>query len=350
MKKTRKISAGYSASPSDVENIAVLGGGTWGSTLAAMLAGKKYKVSLWEFDKSAARRLAVERSLKNLSGFKLPPSVRVTSRLDEVFPADIMVAALPSFAFKRTLEAVRGILNDMKNPRRQGVIIATKGFAGRDASPLSVAAKRVLPSADVAVLSGPSHAEEVSRRFPAAVVAASASKSFAEKTQRIFSTENFRVYVNTDIRGCETAGALKNIYAIAAGITDGLRLGDNAKAALVTRSLSEMSRAGCALGGKRETFAGLAGAGDLIVTCYSSHSRNRRLGEMIGAGLTLKQALKSMTMVAEGVYAARAVEKLKSKFGIDTPIADEVRAILFGGKSPREAVRALMTRPLKNES
>lgn len=337
-----------------VRKISVLGAGTWGATLAAHLASKKYDVVLWEFDKDAAMKLSSSRTLKNLKGFRLPASVRVTSLLADVFPTDLMVSALPSFAFESTLKAAAAI---MKSAERRsdspspGLIIATKGFVGKKgAASASAVAKKIFASRRVAALTGPSHAEDVARRVPTAVVAASDSKAFAETTQRVFFTENFRVYANSDVAGCETAGALKNIYAIAAGIADGLRLGDNAKAALVTRSLSEMSRAGEAMGGKRETFAGLAGVGDLIVTCYSLHSRNRRLGEMVGRGLSLKKALAKMTMVAEGVYAARAVESLKKRFNLDTPIADEVRAILFGGKDPRKAVSSLMMRPLKSES
>ncbi|MDI6757294.1 MAG: NAD(P)H-dependent glycerol-3-phosphate dehydrogenase [Endomicrobiia bacterium] len=336
-----------------VRKISVLGAGTWGATLAAHLASKKYDVVLWEFDKDAAAKLSSSRTLKNLKGFTLPASVRVTSRLADVFPTDLMVSALPSFAFESTLKAAVATMKSsaFRAAKRPGLVIATKGFVGKKgAASSSAMAKRIFASRRVASLSGPSHAEDVTRRVPTAVVAASKSKAFAATTQRVFFTENFRVYANSDVAGCETAGALKNIYAIAAGIADGLNLGDNAKAALVTRSLSEMSRAGVAMGGKRETFAGLAGVGDLIVTCYSLHSRNRRLGEMVGRGLSLKKALSEMTMVAEGVYAARAIESLKKKFNLDTPIADEVRAILFGGKDPRKAVSSLMTRPLKPES
>jgi glycerol-3-phosphate dehydrogenase (NAD(P)+) len=203
---------------------------------------------------------------------------------------------------------------------------------------------------DVVVLTGPSHAEEVSRGIPTSVVAAAADESRARSVQSLFSTERFRVYTNTDVVGCEIAASLKNVVSIAAGVCDGVGFGDNTKGALLTRGLAEIARLGVARGGRRETFFGLAGMGDLIATATSRHSRNRHLGERLGRGESLEQALGGMIMVAEGVHTARAARSLGAKAGVEMPITEQVCALLFEGRSPREALQALMTRDLRSET
>jgi len=348
--------------------ITVLGAGSWGATLAQHLAGNiksRQKnagiVSLWEFDKERARSLNATGTLPTLPALKLPPSVKVTDDMAEALSPlpEIIVAAVPSFAFTQTLNQLKKILERFDTFQKEdipGIVIATKGFVGNRHLLPSVETAKIFPFLKkIAILTGPSHAEEVVRKMPTVVTIASSNLKFAGHVQEIFASEYLRVYTNSDIIGSGLAGALKNIYAIAAGISDGLGLGDNTKAALVTRSLAEMSRIGTALGGKPQTFLGLSGVGDLIVTCYSRHSRNRNLGEMLGQGLKLKDALKKMTMVSEGIYASKSLEIIKRQNPrvfprhCHTPIADEIYAILFHNKSPVKSISSLMTRPLKSE-
>ncbi len=340
-----------------MKKITILGAGSWGSTIAQHLALKKFDITLWEFDKKRAEILSRTRTLPSiLPELKLPSSVKITTNITEALKAktQTIVIAVPSFAFTNTLTELK------KNVAKSGTltfVILTKGFVGEENPVLPhLETSKIFPdSKNIAILTGPSHAEEVVRKMPTAITAASQNPACAKYVQEIFSTDYFRVYTNTDIIGAGLSGALKNIYAIAAGISDGVRLGDNTKAALVTRALAEMSRIGKLMGGKQETFLGLSGVGDLIVTCYSRHSRNRNLGEMIGKGLKLKQALRRMTMVAEGIYATKALHTIKKKTNnhnlanCPTPIADEIYTILFKNKNPLHSIQSLMTRPLKSE-
>lgn len=328
-----------------IKNIAVLGAGTWGSTLATLLSKKGFAVKLWEYDKKLANFIDKKRTLRNLPGLKIPPQIEVTSSLREIPPADVIIVAVPSFAFRKTVRGLAKAGCDATTP----IVVATKGFEISSSKTLSRVVAEELPRAPVAILTGPSHAEEVSKNIPTAITVASKDEVLMRLLQSMFSTKFLRVYTNPDYRGAEIGGAIKNIYAIAAGISDGLGLGDNTKAALVTRSLNEMSRLGVALGGKFETFLGLSGVGDLIVTCYSRHSRNRRLGEMVGRGMRLKTVLRKMSMVAEGIYAVKAIYKLRKKLKIDLPIVDEVYRILYMNKPPKKSIATLMLRPLKAE-
>ncbi len=325
--------------------VGLLGAGTWGTTLSTILSKKRYEIRLWEYCEDVAKSVREKRILKTLPWLKIPKKIFVTSDMTEIIPADLIVIAVPSFAFRETLKKLKAA-GAVENP---SLVIATKGFEISTAKTLSQVAKDEFPKAKSAVLSGPSHAEEVSKEIPTAITAASEDESLTKWIQKIFSTENFRVYTNTDLRGVELAGALKNIYAIAAGICDGLGLGDNTKAALVTRALNEMVRLGVLMGGRVETFIGLAGAGDLIVTCYSRHSRNRAVGEMIGKGANFSAALKRVSMVAEGIYAVKAINRIRGKLKVELPILTEVYNILYNNKPPRKSITTLMTRPLKNE-
>jgi glycerol-3-phosphate dehydrogenase (NAD(P)+) len=234
-------------------------------------------------------------------------------------------------------------------PNAARVISASKGFELETGERLSQVLQETLAGRDVVVLTGPSHAEEVSRGIPTSVVAASPVEARAREVQALFSTPRFRVYTNSDVTGCEVAAGFKNVIAIAAGVCDGVGFGDNTKGALLTRGLAEMARLGVALGGRQDTFFGLAGMGDLIATAMSRHSRNRAVGERLGRGETIEQVLSSMTMVAEGVPASRAASALGRANGVELPITDQVCALMFDGRSPREALDALMSRDLRSE-
>lgn len=330
----------------EIKNISVLGAGSWGCTLASLLAKKGYRVKLWEYHGKLTTSLHKKKRLKTLPQLKIPKNITITSNIKDIISPELFVVAVPSFAFRKTLNLLKSQLDNTSIP----LLIATKGLEISSGKTLSEIAQEELPNSKVAVLTGPSHAEEVSVEMPTAITVASKDSKFARKLQKVFFTSKFRVYTNTDIKGCEISGALKNIYAIAAGICDGLKLGDNTKAALVARALSEMSRVGVKLGGEFKTFLGLSGVGDLVVTCYSRHSRNRYLGEMLGKGYSLKNALKKMTMVAEGIYATYALQKIKRKLKIKLPIADEVYKVLKYNKDPRRSISDLMRRPLKMEN
>jgi len=329
--------------------IAVLGAGGWGTTLAVLLHFNGHNVTLWEYVKSYARVLEKTRENKNfLPGIIIPDEIRITHDLDNAtYQQNMIVLAIPS-------QFLRSVIKNANPPHLKNAILVSvaKGIENRSLMTMSQMLKHQVPSIDlnqVGVISGPSHAEEVSRRIPTAVVAASKNVETIKSIQATFITSYFRVYGSTDILGVELGGAFKNVIAIGAGIIDGVRFGDNTKAAIMTRGIAEISRLGIALGAQPETFAGLSGMGDLIVTCMSRHSRNRFVGEQIGAGKTLKQVLKSMKMVAEGIETSRSASMLAKKFKIDTPITHEVYKILFEDKNPVKAATDLMTRDMKME-
>ena len=335
-------------------NISVIGGGGWGTALSILLATKGHSVRLWVYERDLADRMrSVRVNDVFLPEVKIPDAAVVTSDLAEAAAqAETILLATPSHAFRATAERLARLEATAWGGVRQ-VVIATKGLETKTLRRMSEVVEETLPAAsckDPVVLAGPSHAEEVARGIPTAVVAACADRSRAEAIQEAFSTEAFRVYTNDDVLGVEIAVALKNVVAIAAGISDGLGFGDSTKGALLTRGLAEMGRLGEALGARAETFAGLAGMGDLIATATSRHSRNRRLGEAIGKGATLKEAVAASPMVAEGVATAQAAVDLAARCGIELPIAEQVRAILFDGKSARAAMRELLTRDLKPEA
>lgn len=330
-------------------NVAVIGGGGWGTALALLLTKNGHEVRLWVYEGDLAERMRAKRENDLfLPGVAIPPEVAILSDLLEATDsAEMLVLVTPSHACRATVARLRprALL------RLRLVVIATKGLEQETHHRMSEVVADTLPvGTDPVVLAGPSHAEEVARGIPTAVVAACRDLQRAAAVQEAFSNEAFRVYTNDDVIGVEIAVALKNVVAIAAGISDGLGFGDSTKGALLTRGLAEIARLGEALGARPETFAGLAGMGDLIATATSRHSRNRRLGEAIGRGATLQEALAASPMVAEGVGTARAAVELAVRAGIELPIAEQVRAILFDGKSARAAMRELLTRDLKPEA
>jgi len=330
-------------------NIAVLGAGSWGTTLAVLLARKGHCVSLWAHRPEFARQLSAERENRRyLEGVAFPANLRVTdSIVDAVTHASMIVTAVPSQALRETAEQLRGI-------SMQGRIIVNvaKGIELRTGKRMSEVLLETLPDlvpSQVSALYGPSHAEEVSKELPTTVVASSPSQETAEKIQDAFRTSMFRVYTNTDIVGVEIAGSVKNVIAIAAGISDGIGYGDNAKAAIITRGLAEISRLCERLGGDPVTVSGLSGIGDLVVTCLSRHSRNRYVGEEIGKGRSLDDVVSHMDMVAEGVLTSKSVYDLSRTCGVEMPITQAVYEMLFEQKPVLQATLDLMTREPKTE-
>jgi glycerol-3-phosphate dehydrogenase (NAD(P)+) len=330
-------------------NISVIGAGGWGTTLAILLHYNNHKVSLWEYDKNYANDIIASRENKlYLPGVEIPEGIVVTNDLSEASNSkDMLVLAVPSQFLRSVIQKME--LSSIKNSI---LVSVAKGVENRSLLTMSQMILDQIPQLDpsqIGVLSGPSHAEEVSRKIPTAVVAASKSENVSKNIQSAFMNSYFRVYSSTDVLGVELGGAVKNVIAIGAGIIDGANFGDNTKAAIMTRGIAEISRLGTAMGAKAETFAGLSGMGDLIVTCMSKHSRNRFVGEKIGQGKTLTEVLKSMTMVAEGVESCRSVKKLSELHKVSTPIVDEVYKVLFEEKDPAQATTDLMTRDMKSE-
>lgn len=329
--------------------IAVLGAGGWGTTLAILLHYNGHKVTLWEYQKSYARELNKKRiNIDYLPGIKIPKEIQITSDLDESSTdKNLIVLAVPS-------QFLRKIVKKISYTSISDTVLASvsKGIEKDSLMTMSQMLLDVHPSlseAQIGVISGPSHAEEVSRRIPTAVVAASVDLETSKTIQAAFMTSYFRVYSSTDILGVELGGAFKNVIAIGAGIIDGAGFGDNTKAAIMTRGVAEISRLGLSMGARPETFAGLSGMGDLIVTCMSKHSRNRFVGEQIGKGKKLKEVLKSMEQVAEGVETTRSAKELAEKNSVETPITNQVYKILYNDKDPIKATTDLMTRDMKTE-
>ncbi|MBI4364944.1 MAG: NAD(P)-dependent glycerol-3-phosphate dehydrogenase [Candidatus Latescibacteria bacterium] len=333
--------------------IAVIGGGGWGTTLAILLESKGHEIRLWVYEPGDAERmLRTRENTAYLPGVRIPDRIAITTSLaDAAKDAEAVALVTPS----RTLRGVASKLVADVGPAlgsARAIVVGSKGLEPKTLLRMSEVLAAVLHRSlhgRIVVLTGPSHAEEVSRRVPTAVVAASRDPVPAALVQETFSTEWFRVYTNDDVIGVEIAAALKNVVAIAAGICDGLGFGVSTMGALLTRGLVEIARLGEQLGARPGTFSGLAGMGDLIATAMSRHSRNRRLGEAIGKGMSLEQALAATTMVVEGVGTAEAAVELARRCGVELPIAEQVRAILYEGKSARTAIRELLTRDLKAE-
>jgi glycerol-3-phosphate dehydrogenase (NAD(P)+) len=329
--------------------ISVLGAGGWGTTLAILLHYNGHNVTLWEYKKSYAKELIKKRiNTDYLPGIKIPKEIIITHDLEEsTDDKNLIVLAVPS-------QFLRGVVKNINYPKIEDTILVSvsKGIEKNTLMTMSQLIKDIFPHLSenqIGVISGPSHAEEVSKRVPTAVVAASSDMETSKTIQAAFMTSYFRIYASTDILGVELGGAFKNIIAIGAGIIDGAGFGDNTKAAIMTRGVAEISRLGLAMGARPETFAGLSGMGDLIVTCMSRHSRNRYVGEQIGKGKTLKEILKSMDQVAEGVETTRSARQLALKNKIETPITNEVYKILYEDKDPVKATTDLMTRDMKSE-
>ncbi|WP_337866848.1 NAD(P)H-dependent glycerol-3-phosphate dehydrogenase [Ignavibacterium sp.] len=329
--------------------VSVLGAGGWGTTLAVLLHYNGHNVTLWEYKKSYAKELSKKRENKiYLPKVFIPEEIKITSDLEEsTIDKNFIVLAVPSQFLRKVIEKI-----DYHSIKDTILVSVSKGIEKETLMTMSQMIKDVhhrLSKEQIGVLSGPSHAEEVSKRIPTAVVAASIEKETSKTIQAVFINSYFRVYSSTDILGVELGGAFKNVIAIGAGIIDGAGFGDNTKAAIMTRGVAEISRLGLVMGARPETFAGLSGMGDLIVTCMSKHSRNRYVGEQIGKGMKLKEVLKSMEMVAEGVETTKSVNQLAEKFKVETPIANEVYQILFENKDPIRATTDLMTRDMKFE-
>lgn len=331
----------------DTKKIFVLGAGGWGTAIAVLLANNSFRPTLWTYEEDLIRTLRLKH--KNniyLKGVTIPDNVDFTSELsmETIADARLMVMAVPVKFIRTTLQKLPRDLF-----KKLPVVSVAKGIENDTLLRPSEIIREVLDAKNVAVLSGPSHAEEVARGLPASVVIASDKKKLAEEAQSIFNSNCFRVYTNDDIVGVELGGGLKNVIAIAAGICDGLKLGDNAKSALLTRGIVEIARLGTAMGGKKETFFGLSGIGDLITTCMSPFGRNREVGLRIGKGEKLKDILGTMKMVAEGVWTAKSVHAFAIRHKVDVPISMEVHKVLFENKNPADAVRDLMTRRTKAE-
>jgi glycerol-3-phosphate dehydrogenase (NAD(P)+) len=324
--------------------IAVLGAGSWGTTLAILLSENSHGVTLWSYRSEDTERMQSTReNTVFLPGIRLPDQLEITSDLTEaVAGADMIVGAVPS-------QYLRNILVNLSGLRMENLIVVNvaKGVENGTLMTMSEMVHDVLqelPKARIVTLSGPSHAEEVSRKIPTTVVAASVDLAVSRTVQGVFMSPAFRVYASDDIRGVEIGGSLKNVIAIAAGIIDGAELGDNTKAAVMTRGIAEIARVGVAMGAHVRTFSGLSGIGDLMVTCMSRHSRNRHVGVEIGKGRKLPEILKDMVMVAEGVATTQSAFELASRVGVEVPIIAEVHRILFEGKDPLVACHDLMTR------
>ena len=324
----------------------VIGSGSWGTALARVLSKNGHEVTLWSRREEESRMLREERENKSkLPGVKLPDDILCTTDLEQTREGkDILVLATAS-------PSIRSMAKKMAPYVAAGQLIVdvSKGIEESTLMILTDVIEQEIPQCQAAVLSGPSHAEEVGRDIPTTVVAGAKNKETAEYIQNIFMNKVFRVYTSPDMLGIELGGALKNVIALAAGAADGLGCGDNTKAALITRGIAEMSRLGVAMGGHIETFNGLTGIGDLIVTCASMHSRNRRAGILIGQGKTMQEAMDEVKMVVEGVNSAKAAKTLAEKYEIDMPIVQEVNKVLFEDKPAREALADLMLRDKKIE-
>lgn len=326
--------------------IAVLGGGSWGTAIAVLLSKKAYNVIVWDRNAAILEEVKYKRqNSRYLPDVVIPGNLDISFSLeDTVNNSDVIVIAVPSHAVRDLCLKIKGFVSE-----NQIFVSLTKGIEDKTFKRMSEIIEEIFPNNKIAVLSGPSHAEEVSRDIPTAIVAASRDENIALKVQDIFMTPNFRVYTNTDVVGVEIGGAVKNIIALAAGISDGLGFGDNTKAALMTRGIAEIARLGTALGANPMTFAGLSGIGDLIVTCTSMHSRNRRAGILIGKGKKVEEALSEINMVVEGVNTTKSTYELSRKIGVEMPITEKLYNVLFNGKDAKEAVTELMQRDRKDE-
>lgn len=325
--------------------ITILGAGTWGIALAVLLHKNGHEITVWSALESEIEMLRNTNEHKMLPGVKLAEDIKYT--LDDreaVEGSDLLVMAVASTFTRRTAARLRPYVAE-----GQRIVNVAKGIEEHTLMTQAQITEQEIPQAQVAVLSGPSHAEEVSRGIPTTIVVGARKRSTAEYIQNLFMNEVFRVYTSPDVLGIELGGSLKNVVALAAGIADGLGYGDNTKAALITRGITEIARLGIAMGGKFETFCGLTGIGDLIVTCASMHSRNRRAGILIGQGKTMEEAMNEVQMVVEGVYSTKAAMELAEKYDVQLPIIEQVNAVLFEGKPADVAVKELMLRDKKIE-
>jgi glycerol-3-phosphate dehydrogenase (NAD(P)+) len=329
-----------------IDKTTILGAGSWGTALAWLWGKDGRQISLW--GNNAARAERIQKTRENsdyMPGLRLPESVRVTSELRDCTDADLIVFVTPSTVLRTIAMRLQGALSE----GRAALLSCTKGIEHGTGMRMSEILGEIFPEHKLAVLSGPNLAAEVVRNMPTATVIACRDPECAADLQGFLGSSRFRVYTSDDVTSVELGGALKNVFAVAAGASDGLGLGDNTKAALLTRSLAELVRLGSAMGGNFRTFYGLSGVGDLIATCFSRHSRNRRVGEHLGRGQTLQQITSAMRMVAEGIPTAKSAYECARKINIDTPITDEVYALLYEGKPPVQAMQDLLERDQKAE-
>lgn len=326
--------------------ISVIGSGSWGTAVAVMLAKKGHDIVLWSYLAEESTALREKReNVPFLPGIAIPDNVAFTARFEDCTDVDLIITAVPSHAMRTT---AKGLAKVVKSGQR--ILNISKGLEEETFCTMSQILGQELPDCEIAVMSGPSHAEEVSLGMPTTNVIATASEETANWIQDVVMGSNFRIYTNPDIMGVELGGSLKNVIALCAGISDGMGFGDNTKAALMTRGIVEISRLGVAMGAKAETFNGLSGIGDLIVTCTSMHSRNRRAGILIGQGKSMEDAQKEVKMVVEGIKTCRAAYELSKKLGVEMPIVEQTYRVLFEGVSPEEAGQTLMGRQCRHET
>lgn len=329
-----------------IKRISIIGAGSWGTALAILLAETRASIRLWGHNPRIVGELVEKRiNSQYLPGLRLPPNVYATSDLAELADAEMVLVVTPS-------KALREVAQQLAAHRLSSqctLVSCTKGIEHTSGKLMTQVLEEFFPENPVAVLSGPNHAIEVAQRIPAAGVIGCRQPAILAKLQATFSLGSFRAYTSEDVAGIQLGGALKNIFAIAAGVSDGFKMGDNAKAALVTRSLAEMMRLGMAMGGQRESFYGLSGIGDLMVTCFSRHSRNRSVGERLGRGETPAQIQESMQMVAEGIPTARGAWECAQRLGIEAPISQEMYSVLYQNKKPHDAMWELLGRAPKSE-
>lgn len=327
--------------------VGVLGAGSWGTALAILLHDNGHDVTVWSIDPKEVEMLSEKREHESkLPGVPISEEIMITNEMEEAIKGkDFLVLAVPSIFTRSTAAKMKPYVVD-----GQIIVDVAKGIEEDTLMTLSQQISQEIPQADVAVLSGPTHAEEVGRKLPTSCVIGAKTKKTAEYLQSAFNSKVFRVYTSPDMLGIELGGSLKNVIALAAGIADGLGYGDNTKAALITRGIVEIGRLGVKMGGKFESFCGLTGTGDLIVTCASVHSRNRKAGYLMGQGKSMEEAMKEVNMVVEGVYSAKAAAKLAQKYEVPMPIVDEINKVLFEGKDPKQAVDDLMLRESKIEN
>ncbi len=328
-----------------MDRISIIGGGSWGIALAVLLSRNGHEITIWSALENEIAMLKEKHEHRMLPGVVLPDNTVFTTREQEAVQGkDLLVMAVASSYTRSTARRLKELVEN-----NQKILNVAKGIEETTLMTLSEIIEQEIPQADVAVMSGPSHAEEVGRGLPTTIVVGAGSRATAEYIQNLFMNQVFRVYISPDILGMELGGSLKNVVALAAGIADGLGYGDNTKAALITRGITEIARLGTAMGGRFETFCGLTGIGDLIVTCASMHSRNRRAGILIGQGKTCEEAMAEVKMVVEGVYSAKAAMGLARKYNVQLPIIQQVNEVLFDGKSADQAVKELMLRDKKIE-
>ncbi len=330
-----------------MKTVGIIGAGSWGIALAKNLCNNGHAVTIWSIVEDEIKMLQEHREhLDKLPGVKLPESVEFTCDMQVAIEGkDMLVLAVPSIFTRSTAKTMAPFVSD-----GQIIVCVAKGIEENTLMTISEVVEDEIPNADVTVFCGPSHAEEVGIGLPTTIVAGAKTRQTAEMVQDMFMNETLRVYTSSDVLGMELGGSLKNVIALAAGMADGLGYGDNTKAALITRGIAEISRLAVAMGAKPETLNGLTGIGDLIVTCQSKHSRNRRAGMLMGQGMTMDEATKEVKMVVEGVYSAKAALALAKKYNVALPIIEEVNKVLFENKSAKEAVIDLMLREKRSES